>query len=52
MPDVTFADQLSYDISTGALSYQGVQFGILENKPTDFSTSSIDLITSTGSDIF
>jgi hypothetical protein len=56
--DITSTSQLSYDIGTGALSYQGVELGILENKPTDFSTSSIDLITSkdltviTGSDIF
>ena len=39
-------EQFDYDINSGSLSYQGVQFGILENKPTDFSTSSLGLTTS------
>lgn len=51
-------DQFSYNNSTGALSFQGVQVATLGNKPTDFSTSSLgltttsDLTTTFGSDIF
>ncbi|GAA6616438.1 calcium-binding protein [Scytonema sp. NUACC26] len=51
-------EQFNYDVSSGALSFQGNQIAIFENKPTDFSTSSFslttsqDLTTSLGSDIF
>ncbi|BAY65784.1 hypothetical protein NIES22_58910 [Calothrix brevissima NIES-22] len=31
--------QFQYDSSSGALSFQGTQFAILENKPTGFSTT-------------
>ncbi|WP_414589126.1 hypothetical protein [Scytonema sp. PCC 10023] len=51
-------DQFDYDISSGSLSYQGNQIAIFENRPTDFSTSSLNFTTSQGltttfgSDIF
>jgi len=51
-------DQFAYDSSSGSLSYQGNQIAIFENRPTDFSTSSLnfttsqDLTTTFGSDTF
>lgn len=51
-------EQFNYDVSSGTLSFQGNQIAIFENKPTDFSTSSLnltttsDLTTTFGSDIF